>query len=178
MRAFLGVPLPDPLCAKLARVAQGIEGLRAQKAGTIHLTIRFLGDIREPDRIAAAVEPVVTAHEPFDLHLMGLGAFPDHRRAHVVWVRLAAGALEAGSLAAGVENALLPLGFDRERRAYKAHITLGRFRSPKRLHREILDPNRNFGTARAGQLVLYQSTLTPQGAVHRHLRVMSLGSGM
>ncbi|MHC4340963.1 MAG: RNA 2',3'-cyclic phosphodiesterase [Planctomycetota bacterium] len=178
MRAFLGIPLPDPLCEALARAAQGIEGLRAQKPGTIHLTVRFLGDIREPDRIAAAVEPVALAHAPFDLHLRGLGAFPDRRKAHVVWVRLAAGGLEAGTLAAGVENALLPLGFDRERRPYTAHITLGRFRSAKRLHRDILDPDRDFGTARADRLVLYQSTLDPQGAVHSHLKVMSLGSGM
>jgi 2'-5' RNA ligase len=178
MRAFLGIPLPDPLCEDLARAAQSIEGLKAQKPGTIHLTIRFLGDIREPDRIASALEPVVAAHEPFDLHLKGLGAFPDRRKAHVVWVRLAEGALEAGTLAAGVENALLTLGFDREHRAYKAHITLGRFRSAKRLHRDILDPDQDFGTSRADRLVLYQSSLTPQGAVHSHLRVMSLGSGM
>jgi 2'-5' RNA ligase len=177
VRAFLGIPLPEAVREDLARAARRVEGLRAQKPGTIHLTVKFLGEIRDPGEIAEALEPVVAAHVPFEMALRGLGAFPDRRRASVVWVRLEEGGTEAATLAVGVENALLPLGFERERRAYKAHITLGRFKSPKRLHREILDPERDFGVAVAERLVLFQSTLTPEGAVHTPLHDLSLGRG-
>jgi 2'-5' RNA ligase len=164
VRAFLAIPLPARLRQELAAVGRGIERLRAQREGTIHLTVRFLGDIDDPAPVAAAVAPAAAGCAAFDLALRGLGAFPNARRARVVWVGLAAGDAEAGALAKGVERALAPLGFERERRAWHGHVTLGRFRSPRPLPQA--DPEREFGRARADRLVLYSSTLTPEGAVH------------
>jgi 2'-5' RNA ligase len=178
VRTFLAIPLPDAICRSLAEAGRAIAGLRAQRPETIHLTIRFLGEIRDPEPIVAALAPVVAAHPPFKLQLRGLGAFPDRRRATVVWARVGEGQMQAGALAAGVENALMPLGFERERRPYRAHVTLGRFRSPRRLSREALDPEREFGQAEADRLVLYLSRLGRGGAQHDVLQELSLTGGM
>lgn len=177
MRLFLGIPLPDELAERLAAAGRGIPGLRAQRAATIHLTIKFIGETPDPDPIVRAVEPVAAAHEPFDLVLRGLGCFPNARRANVVWVGLDRGDLQAGALAKGVEDALRPLGIPPERRPFRGHITLGRFRRPRQVVLEPAD-ERGFGAARADRLILYASTLTPEGAVHTPVRVMSLGGGM
>ena len=176
MRTFLAIPLPEPLCEELARFAGTIAKLRTPKPGTIHLTIRFLGEVRRPDRIAEAVAPVAAKHPPFELELAGVAAFPHARAARVVWVGLRRGDLEAGALAAGVENALLPLGFPREPRPWKGHVTVGRFQRPRKL--QVPDPPPEFGTAPAERLIVYRSVLTPEGAVHEALHELSLGRDM
>jgi len=173
MRAFLAIPLPPELCEALAAVGAGIEGLSAQKPGTIHLTIRFLDEIADPAPIVTAIEPVAAAHEPFDMSLERLGAFPHERAPRVVWVGLGDGEMQAGALAAGVGNALAPLGFRREHRPWHGHVTLGRFRG--RAPKGFVDKERAFGRARAERLVLFKSALTPQGAVHTAVHDMSLG---
>lgn len=178
MRTFLAIPLPAAMQAEMEAVGRCFSGLRPQKAETIHLTIRFLGEIHDADRVAEALAPVAAAHAPFDLELRGLGAFPNPRRAQVLWVRVAEGQMQAGALAAGVENALLPLGFERERRVFKGHVTLGRFRTPRRLAPEELSETRSFGRARADRLILFRSVLTPEGAVHTPLHELSLRGGM
>jgi 2'-5' RNA ligase len=173
VRAFLAIPLPARLRQELAAVGRNVERLRAQREETIHLTVRFLGDIDDPAPVAAAVAPVAAAHPAFDLALRGLGAFPNPRRARVVWVGLGAGDHEAGALAGGIDAALAPLGFEREQRAWHGHVTLGRFRSPRRFPQA--DPDREFGRARADRLVLYSSTLTPEGAVHEVVEEFPFG---
>jgi 2'-5' RNA ligase len=176
VRAFLAIPLPPAICDALARFGGTIPKLRAQKPGTIHLTIRFLGEIRRAQEVVEAVAPVAAAHPPFAMELGGVEAFPRSRAAHVVWVGLRQGDLEAGALAAGVENALLPLGFPREGRPWKAHVTIGRFPRPAKFAAPAPPPD--FGAATADRLVLYRSVLTPEGALHEALQELSLGRGM
>lgn len=176
MRAFLAIPLPGKLCEELAAVGRSIAGLRAQKAGTIHLTIRFLGEVEDPEPVAGAAAEVASRHAPFDVSLVGVGAFPDERRPRVVWVGLGEGAEAARALAADMEAAVVALGLPREERPWSAHITLGRF--PGRPPRPpLFDPLRAFGRARAERLVLFRSTLTPEGALHEPLRELSLLGG-
>ena len=176
MRAFLAIPLPRATQARLAEAGAGIPGLRAQKPETLHLTVRFLGDIADAEAVAGAVAPVAAKHRPFDMELQRIGVFPPRGAPRVVWVGLGAGEMQAGALAAGVEDALAALGFPRERRPWHGHVTLGRFREGGRPARDVVDPARAFGTVRAATLVLYDSTLTPDGAVHRAVKEMPLGS--
>jgi len=175
MRAFLAIPLPPPTRQALASVANQIDGLRAQKPHTIHLTLRFLDEIADPAPIVEALTPVAAAHEPFEMSLERIGVFPPRGAPRVVWVGLGAGEMQAGALAAGIENALVPLGFRRERRPWHGHVTLGRFRSPPRRADGLVDEDRRFGQVPAEKLVLFQSNLTPDGAVHEVVQELSLG---
>jgi 2'-5' RNA ligase len=175
MRAFLAIPLPPPTRQALASVANQIEGLRPVKPHAFHLTIRFLDEIADPGPIVEAVTPVAAAHEAFEMSLERIGVFPPRGAPRVVWVGLGAGEMQAGALAAGVENALVPLGFKRERRPWHGHVTLGRFRSAPRHGRHLVDEERRFGQVPAEMLVLFESTLTPDGAVHEVVQEMSLG---
>jgi 2'-5' RNA ligase len=176
VRAFLAIPLPEKLCEELAAVGRGIQGLRAQKAGTIHLTLRFLGDVEDPGPVAAAAAEVAARHGAFDVSLAGVGAFPDARRPRVVWVGLGEGAGAAAALAKDLDDTVAALGFPREERPWTAHITLGRFRDrpPKPPQ---LDPRREFGRVKADRITLFRSVLTPEGALHEAFREMSLLGG-
>jgi len=175
VRAFLALPLPAPLQEALARRAAALEGLRAQRPGTIHLTVRFLGDLEDPEPVLEAVRPVAAATPPFELELTGLGAFPGPRRARVVWVGVGRGAEEAAALAAGVDRALEALGIPPEDRPWSAHVTLGRYRQPRALPTDAAQAPDVWEPAPARELVLFSSTLTPRGAVHEAVGRLPLG---
>lgn len=177
MRAFLAIPIPGELQQPLAVAGLAFEDLRGVRAENLHLTLKFLGETRAAEAVADAVAPVCAAHAPFDVTLARIGCFPDRKRARVVWVGVREGEMVAGALAAGLDEALTPLGFEPEQRAWRGHVTLGRFRSPKRLRKALLDPDHVFGTFRAGEVVLFSSELRPDGAVHKPVERFSLGGG-
>ena len=178
MRTFLAIPLPADVRDGLADLAGEIGGLRAQEPDTIHLTVRFLGEIDNSDEIVAAVRPVVASHDPFSFGLRGLGGFPRKQRATVLWVGIEDHGLQAGSLAAGVDQALAGVGIERDRRPWHGHVTLGRFRAPKKLSRQLLARSADFGEIAVDRLNLYRSVLSPQGARHEVVSELSLGTGM
>jgi 2'-5' RNA ligase len=174
MRAFFALPLPAELRQALARKGGAITGLRAQKEATIHLTIRFLGEIEDPDEVLEAIRPITDATAPFRFTLKGIGAFPNPRRARVAWVGVDEGAESAAELVQNVEKALHPLGFSPERRPWHAHVTLGRFRSPRAIEISAADRDRVWGEADATRLVLFRSELHPDGARHHVAGELSL----
>lgn len=146
-----------------------------------HVTLRFLGstrlellgDVRRVCRDAAA------SVDPTDVELGGLGVFPSVRRARVLWVGVAdpAGALTrlAGSLEAGLE----PLGFAPEKRSFSPHLTLARFKRPRRLDAlpALVEPPGPFLLDSFG---LWRSHLSPRGARYELLDsfpLTAVGSG-
>lgn len=92
-----------------------------------HVTLKFLGDLperRQPELIAAAT-PIAASTAPFVPGLEALGAFPGLHRPNVLWVGVSAGP-ELADLAARLEEAMAGIGFPREGRPYRPHITIAR----------------------------------------------------
>lgn len=145
----------------------------------LHLTLAFLGSV-EVERlpaIQAAVEAVAARFPPIDIEVRGLGAFPNRRRANVLWAGVST---ESGSrgdglqqLASAVAAALAPLGFVPDERPFRAHVTIGRVRSRRGWRRlEALiaaAEDREFGRCKARGVAAYRSDLRPDGAVYTKL---------
>lgn len=176
MRLFVAIETPAPLRVALEGVCErgrrgGVLWVPAENA---HLTLKFLGEVEEDlaPKIEAALAPVAAAVATYDLALGGGGCFPHERAPRVIWIGLAAGTAETVRLAAAVEEALTPLGFAPEKRPLRAHLTIGRVKDPAAgggAARAKIKTLQDFRTdsAPAADLVLYQSTLTPQGSRYR-----------
>jgi RNA 2',3'-cyclic 3'-phosphodiesterase len=133
VRLFVAVFPPLEIREKLHHAALNlpIEGaVRWVRPENVHLTLKFLGNAREEDLdgIVAATGSVCARHERFEATTSGFGAFPSARRARVVWAGVGEGSERLRVLAEDLEAALEPLGFERERRPYAPHVTLGRAR--------------------------------------------------
>lgn len=147
----------------------------------LHITIKFLGEVLSRDiyHICQAVKQAVASIEPFPLVLGGAGAFPDVVRPRTIWLGFTAGAEELVRLQQSVERALLPLGFPREGRPFKAHLTLGRVRRANpglaRLA-QLLREQAEFKGAETfvEQVVVFSSQLTPQGPIYEPLATLPL----
>ncbi|TMQ72064.1 MAG: RNA 2',3'-cyclic phosphodiesterase, partial [Candidatus Eisenbacteria bacterium] len=71
------------------------------KRDNLHYTLRFLGDLGESGaaRAAEAAREAAAAQPAFDARLGELGAFPNPRKARVLWLGLAEGADALSALA-------------------------------------------------------------------------------
>ena len=98
----------------------------------LHLTLRFLGDVKENDleELFDALREEVESLPPFALEIRGVGAFPNWRHPRVVWAGCGEGADEAVELAETVESLCVDLGYEKERRPFRPHLTLGRVKQP------------------------------------------------
>ena len=84
-----------------------------------------------------------------------------------------------GALAREIEAILEPIGFPREKRSFKPHLTIGRWRNPvnqeEKLKREIEQwRDYDFGVSRVEEVILFRSVLKPEGAVYSPLHVVGL----
>lgn len=182
MRAFIAFDLPANLRQELGQVSAGLQRslagapLRWVAAGSIHLTLKFLGDV-DPGQVAAIGERIQAAasgYAPFEVALTELGAFPSPRRPRVLWAGLRAPAALA-SLQQALEAQLESLGFEPEARPFTPHLTLARARREadarqlagvaSALAAEPLRPV----SAHLQELTLFRSQLDPGGAVYNPL---------
>lgn len=78
-----------------------------------------------------------------------------------------------------VDEGAQALGFLADRKDFHAHVTLGRLKGTRnaRALSDLLRAGRDreFGSARVAELVLFQSTLTREGSVYAAIRRAGLG---
>ena len=107
------------------------------------------------------------AWDAFAFRLGGAGAFPNPRRARVVWIGAAAGGDALVGLAGAVSAALEPVGFEAERPLHP-HLTVARLKEPGDvgLLLAALDPEPMGEPFAVGEVVLYESRLSAQGPTY------------
>jgi 2'-5' RNA ligase len=186
IRAFIAISLPEAVLQAIAKAQETLKGsglkIRWVRKEGMHLTLKFLGDIGvdDVDRIHAAIERATKSSSPFALRGEGVGVFPDLRRPRVVWVGVTEDVETLRALQRDLESELNELGFPKEKRSFKGHLTVGRVKG--RLDRtklsEALEALTEFRTESftAQSVVLFQSDLRPHGAVYSRLAEVPLES--
>ncbi len=187
IRSFIAIELSDELKQKLSQLearlnAAGIYGVRWVNPESIHLTLKFLGDIAadRTEEITSVMEDSVRGVSRFRLVVEGLGAFPNLRRVQVAWVGLGGDTEVLKSLQRKIESNLEPLGFPAEKRDFTPHLTLARVNnraSPddrKKLGKLISETDFTSVTLEVDSVNLMKSQLTRQGAIYSRLSVVNL----
>ncbi|HEX6309726.1 MAG TPA: RNA 2',3'-cyclic phosphodiesterase [Longimicrobiales bacterium] len=131
MRTFVALNLPG---TERERLHAALEPLRSRRlnvrwigAAALHVTVKFLGetDGSSVERVQDVLRHAASRHSTITLRIAGVGAFPSLRRANIVWMGVAPDA-ELNALQRELEPALSRLGFPREQRPFRPHITVGR----------------------------------------------------
>lgn len=185
IRTFLAVDLPDSLRPQLALVQGELKRSQADvrwvAVGNIHLTLKFFGNLpdTEVDPIAQAAREVTAKQEPFQLQITDAGAFPSVKSPRVIWLGLGGDLIPLAQMYNKLEKAFAALGHLPEGRPFNPHLTLGRVKSPQNRHRlaKLLEtlPPLNWPPFKVGEIILFKSTLTPQGSIYTPLQVVPLG---
>ena len=183
IRAFIAVGIDPKTVERISEATDqlkpSIAGIRWVPLTNLHLTVKFLGDVEETtiDPIARALRQHIAPFPRFTINAKGLGVFPDVKRPQVLWVGLEG--IHVAELASTVETALKPLGFEPEKRGFKPHLTIGRWRQrDKSTAKFIAELERwagyEFGKSEVRNIILFQSMLRPEGARHRPLEKILL----
>ena len=124
-RAFLAVVPSQPARAWAAAAqdaaAAAVPDLRWMRPEQLHVTVKFFGAVPDADALAGFVGASVRARERFALSLGGGGAFPNARRASVLWLGVRQGSDALGELAAPFADAE-----PSDDHPFRAHLTLAR----------------------------------------------------
>lgn len=193
MRAFVAIPVPEAVKEYIAQLQdflknRGVKG-KWVRPEICHLTLLFLGDQETEDltSLCTVLKPRLATLEPFTLQADTLGTFGRMPRVlYLGWENDQPGAfinLTKTVLQAAAESSVKMPG-DAGRKKPIPHLTLARFKtsSDAKTLRHIGRKNRDRGSwewecqfpkpAKAAavipvdHLVLYKSTLTPQGAIY------------
>ena len=185
VRVFIALDLPAVAKDALAETVEQLKvvipsGIRWVDPAGIHLTLKFLGDID-----AALVEPVLAAirqsaggfdEASFPLRLSRLGVFPNYQEPRVLWAGVDGDLAALGRLQQSVDETIAALGFAKEGRPFRPHLTLGRIRdgisttARRKIGEAIAQAPPASGCSwPAAEIHLIRSALTPQGAIYTSL---------
>ncbi len=183
IRSFIAIELSGEVKQALTRLQDRLKSgsrtpVRWVDSNSIHLTLKFLGDIdvNMTGKITEVMEEAASGTHPFHLEISGLGVFPNPRRVQVVWVGLTGEVERLGQLQKRIEAGLTPLGFAAESRSFTPHLTLARVRDRatpyerQDLGRLIEGTRFESGSSlKADTVHLMKSQLTREGPVYTRL---------
>jgi 2'-5' RNA ligase len=187
VRTFVAIELSDEPREFLAARQRDLKGaggkVRWVRPERMHLTLVFLGNVPADrlDELEAAVREACVGTGPIRLQIGGAGQFPTRGRPRVVWtgVEEPTGALL--ELQKHLAEATASFAEKPEKRAYHAHLTLGRIRSgnPRPLSEAVASLAEEAGPAfTAEEVVVFRSDLSPHGPTYTALaRAALTGKG-
>lgn len=185
MRAFLAVEIPEDVRQALSDVIRHLRGealgVKWVRPEQIHLTLEFFADLPPESlpELEEAVSEAVAAFTPAPLRVRGVGAFRSGGKIRVLWAGMEDPEGRLAALAGGLRRALLARGISGDDKPFRPHLTLGRLREPSRnpaLERALSALEAfEAGPFVPQSLTLFESTLTPEGPIHRALRQWPLG---
>ena len=159
-RLFIGVPVTtDAAIVLTSRLPGDLPG-KPVAPDKWHFTLRFLG-ATAPEAREQIVHYISQAKlgASFRIRFSSLGAFPNPRRARILWLGVSHGAERLSALAAVAEAAARTAGFSPEKRGFTPHLTLSRIDPPQNIA-ALVAASGNYDVEMAvSALILYRSRL-------------------
>lgn len=187
VRTFIAIELSEEAREFLAARQRDLKGaggkVRWVRPERMHLTLVFLGNVPADrlDELEAAVCEACVGPGPIRLQIGGAGQFPPRGRPRVVWTGIEEPTGTLLELQKRLAEATAPFAEKVEKRAYHAHLTLGRVRggNPRPLSEAVAALAEETGPAfTAAEVVVFRSDLSPQGPTYTALaRVPLTGKG-
>lgn len=176
-RIFVAVDISE---AARRAAADYIETLRAEfrevrvgweRAEKLHLTMKFLGDCEETQlkELPKIVAETAAQISSFTIQIAETGVFPNARAPRVLWIDVKDAAGNLLKIHDLLEKACEKIGFQRERRRFVPHLTIGRVKEPNRA-RDLAEKHlkNKFEPVETlvPEIVIYESRLLPSGSVY------------
>jgi 2'-5' RNA ligase len=183
LRTFIAIELPTEIRQYLFQSGQRMmaetppKAVRWVASENMHLTLRFLGDTPADKlpAISAELEAIANQFPPFSLHLDQLDGFPNQKRPRVISVSLAGETMPLQTIQSQIERAVQTLGWKREKRPFRPHLTLGRVKDQNQAHRLSWNQTLERNEFVVSAVNLIESQLRPGGPVYTIRHRSALG---
>ncbi len=167
MRSFIAIHLSDEVRKEILKLQDDLKkkymGVKWVEPQNIHLTLKFLGEIDNVEKVSVCIKRAVKGETTFEINCKDVGAFPDIRRVRVIWVGVGLGRDRVINLMKKLENELAKIGIPKEEGEKIPHITLGRVKKGR-----VSLPELKFETQpfKVKEIYLMKSTLTSSGPIY------------
>jgi RNA 2',3'-cyclic 3'-phosphodiesterase len=174
-RLFVAIRPPAPIRNLLIAAMGGVSGARWQSDDQLHLSLRFIGEV---DRHCAGdvLAALGAIHHPrFEVAVSGIGTFDRRGQPETVWAGVTPHE-PLKTLHKKVDQAMTRVGVPPDQRAYLPHITLARLKRSSGPVRNLLEQSGGLKSEPflVDRFALYESQLTPEGAVYTVVEAYSL----
>ncbi|MBN2603679.1 MAG: RNA 2',3'-cyclic phosphodiesterase [Candidatus Thermoplasmatota archaeon] len=145
----------------------------------VHITLKFIGDTPEEqiDEICEIISSTVAEIKPFEIRLKGAGVFPNESYLKVIWVGMSP-VDTISTISKILDEKLASLGFEKEKKNFSPHLTIGRVRSAQNKDEliKVIEKYKEitFKTFQVSSIKLKKSQLTPKGPIYSNLKEISL----
>ncbi len=185
IRSFMAFELAPEIREQIRTISTELQKTRIPvrwvKVDNIHLTIIFLGSVDEDkiDDIKEKVNSAVKRFPIFKIRINGVGVFPNWRRPRVIWVGLNGEIERLSKFRDELQAELKVLGLKEEKRPYRPHLTIGRFKGPSNKDEElkwIIDRYHDISSdlQYLDELILFKSDLKPDGPIYTKMAAWPL----
>ncbi len=186
MRLFIAIELSEAVKAALKAVQDSLgeftREVRWARPEQIHLTLKFLGEVLDDqvEAVCAAAASVAGQTPPFEITLEACGCFPPRGAVRIVHCAVADRPHTLPKCNELCEGLYADLGFEREARPFRPHLTIGRVREDHtggRLRAAVERTSCAAASQAVERLCVVQSVLDPTGARYSNVAAYGLGGG-
>ena len=180
IRLFVALEIPDEIKNKIFTVLQEIpeysSGYRWEPKDKIHLTLKFIGDVREEllDDIISEIE-FVKDYSAFNCTISKFGFFFRDNNPVILWCNFETDD-KINSLVTDLNARLNKFGIDEDMRKFKGHLTLLRIK--KSVSNNFIKSFKEFKFEPirfdCNTITLIQSFLKPSGSEYKVLKIYEL----
>lgn len=172
-RAFIAVDLPEGIKNRIGGLADQIdmEGIRTVQEQQMHITMVFIGSVKESDTAKITEALSAVSCKPFEISVKGVSAIT-RERPRVIFAGLDRGANELSGMRRNIVEGLRNSGIKlyREHGAFQPHITIARVKGPQNLGKvsAFIDSHLNdeIGSFQCSEIKLKRSVLSGDGPEH------------
>ncbi|MGB9600221.1 MAG: RNA 2',3'-cyclic phosphodiesterase [Myxococcota bacterium] len=174
IRTFIAIEPDEEARDRLTSFVNSLKGIirgdiNWTRRENLHFTLKFLGEIsfEKIEEVTHLLNNIAGQHKSFEVSIQTTGFFPDSKRPRIFWAGIEKGRDEILTITNEIESDCVYLGFERERREFKAHLTLARIRDPRiRIDLQKLEELSREEICRfnVDRIILYRSDLLRSGA--------------
>ena len=195
MRLFVALDIDEAIRERIRLFVNELRApapnVRWLSPESLHITLKFIGE--QPESKLSAIEAALAKVSAPSMRnsFHGCGFFPNPKSSRVFWIGVEGAQLT--QLARQIEEALAPLGIEKEKRGFSPHLTLaragggsgapGRYQGDKpnqsfaAVQKRLAGiPSPEFGTMTAREFFLYQSHLSSQGSRYTKMAGFALSA--
>ena len=177
IRTFIALEIPDDAISEILKIRDQkigkVENVKWEGKEKLHLTLKFLGDINSEmiGDYSRSLEKIIRKYDALYLSFSEFGVFKRKDEFKILWIGLKED-LHLKKMVDELESSFVEFGFEKEKRNFKSHITLLRFRGQEDSEKivsltQVKLPVIEF---KANKVTLFESKLLPGGSVYRSLK--------
>lgn len=174
-RIFCAVELPPDVRLRLQEHVRKVRTEIPDVAASwtcvenIHLTLKFFGNVNVDriSKISTAASHAAREFSAFEISVGSTGVFPKPSRAQVLWIGVNDPSGKLLALQKGLEKEFASVGFQKDDRAFRPHLTIARIRRPegaRQLADAHLKTEFKSQDIKVSELIVFRSELSSTGS--------------